>query len=82
MNDFLTRFVWIMPGGWKRVVLWWLFSGDLWKTEWEVSNAVLKDMEMEMKEKTMGFLQCEEVQEMRTFSGEIGIRGDMLAEGV
>lgn len=86
MNDFLTRFVWIMPGGWKRVVLniclvlWRLFSGDLWKTEWEVSNAVLKDMEKERKEKMMGFLQCEEVREMRTFSGEIGIRGDMLRE--
>jgi hypothetical protein len=52
----------------------------LWKTEWEVSNAVLKDMEKERKEKMMGFLQCEEVQEMRTFSGEIGIRGDMLRE--
>lgn len=64
------------------LVLWWLFSGDLWKTEWEVGNAVLKDMEKERKEKMMGFLQCEEVQEMRTFSGEIGIRGDMLAEGV
>lgn len=86
MNDFLTRFVWIMPGGWKRVVLniclvlWRLFSGDLWKTEWEVSNAVLKDIERERKEKMMGFLQCEEVREMRTFSGEIGIRGDMLRE--
>ncbi|CAK7346354.1 unnamed protein product [Dovyalis caffra] len=119
MNEFLSRFVWIMRGklsevykdcdkqtidGMLLIIVGKVvsemekgglehmfsaavatasqdFSEDLWKTVWEVSNAVLEDMEKERKkEKMKGFLQCEEVQEMCRFAGEIGIRGDLLRE--
>ncbi|XP_050213956.1 pentatricopeptide repeat-containing protein At5g39710 [Mercurialis annua] len=57
------------------------FSDDLWRTVWEVSNSVLEDMEKERKKQKMKqFLQDEEVKEMCRFSGEIGIRGDLLRE--
>lgn len=57
------------------------FSEDLWKTVWEVSNAVLGDMEKAgKKEKMKTFLQSDEVREMCRFAGEAGIRGDMLRE--
>ncbi|KAK9271172.1 hypothetical protein L1049_026761 [Liquidambar formosana] len=57
------------------------FSEDLWKTVWEVSNMVLKDMEKaRKKEKMKEFIQSEEVKEMYRFAGEVGIRGDMLRE--
>ncbi|XP_073139958.1 uncharacterized protein [Henckelia pumila] len=57
------------------------FSEDLWRTVWEVSNAVLQDMVKEKKkEKMKVFLQSEEVKEMYRFAGEVGVRGDMLRE--
>ncbi|GFS41501.1 pentatricopeptide (PPR) repeat-containing protein [Actinidia rufa] len=57
------------------------FSEDLWKTVWEVSNEVLDDMrKARKKEKMKGFLQSEEVKEMYRFTGEVGIRGEMLRE--
>lgn len=119
MNEFLSRFVWIMRGkltevykdsdketinGMLLVIVGEVvsemerggleqmldvsaatlsqgFSRDLWKTVWEVSNAVLADMEKERKkEKMKGFLQCEEVQELCRFAAEIGIRGDMMRD--
>ncbi|KAJ6681159.1 hypothetical protein OIU74_019603 [Salix koriyanagi] len=119
MNEFLSRFVWIMRGKLTEVykdcdkqtinnmllvivgkvvsemekggldqmldvavaTLSQEFSRDLWKTVFEVSNAVLADMEKEKKkEKMKGFLQCEEVQELCRFAAEIGIRGDMMRE--
>ncbi|KAI8029528.1 hypothetical protein LOK49_LG01G00659 [Camellia lanceoleosa] len=46
------------------------------KTVWEISNEVLDDMnKARKKEKMKGFLQSEEVKEMRRFAGEVGIRG-------
>lgn len=119
MNEFLSRFVWIMRGKLsdfyrdcdKQTIDGMLllivdkvvselenggieqmlgtemssrsqeFSDDLWKTVWEVSNMVLDDMKKATKkEKMKRFLQCEEVNEMSRFAGEIGIRGDMLRE--
>ncbi|KAG6398943.1 hypothetical protein SASPL_140415 [Salvia splendens] len=57
------------------------FSEDLWRTVWDVSNIVLRNMEKEKKkEKMKTFLQSEEVKEMYRFAGEVGIRGDMLRE--
>lgn len=57
------------------------FSQDLWKTVWEVSNAVLEDMRKARKREEMKkFIQSEEVKEMTRFAGEVGIRGDMLRE--
>lgn len=119
MNEFLSRFVWIMrgkltvafPESDKKTIDAMLliivakvvsemekggleqmnetaaatpsedFSGDLWRTVWEVSNVVLDDMQKaQKKEKMKNFLQSEEVKEMSRFAGEIGIRGDMLRE--
>lgn len=119
MNEFLSRFVWIMrgkmsdayPDSDKQTIDGMLlmivgkvvsemekggleqmiesgsaspsqdFSEDLWRTVWEVSNSVLKDMEkVRKKEKMKGFLQSDKVKEMSRFAGEIGIRGDMLRE--
>ncbi|KAK8596734.1 hypothetical protein V6N13_001341 [Hibiscus sabdariffa] len=57
------------------------FSEDLWRTVWEVSNMVLEDMEKaRKKEKMKQFLQSEEVKEMCTYAGEVGVRGDLLRE--
>ncbi|XP_059637966.1 pentatricopeptide repeat-containing protein CRP1, chloroplastic [Cornus florida] len=120
MNEFLSRFVWIMRGklsevysdcdkqtidGMLLIIVGKVvsemekgdleqmlgaagitpsddvFSEDLWRTVWEVSNLVLDDMKKaKKKDKMKGFLQSEEVKEMCRFAGEVGIRGDMLRE--
>ncbi|KAM7517194.1 hypothetical protein LguiA_006777 [Lonicera macranthoides] len=119
MNEFLSRFVWIMRGklsevytdydkktidGMLLIIVGKVvsemdkggleqmlgtamatpsddFSEDLWRTVWEVSNEVLKDMEKAAKKERMKtFLQSEEVKEMCKFAGEAGVRGDLLRE--